>query len=219
MHATPYERARFNMIEQQIRPAHSCSDRVLELLQNMPRERFVPEGYEALAYADTRIPLAHGCMPTPILEAAMLEALNPGSADNILEIGTGNGFLTACLAKLGGYVTSLDAPANMSTETRERLNAQGISNVSLIEGSLDQLPGGSFDAILVSTGALNSRHPALEAKLTQGGRLFAIIGKDEPMQACLIRRTSATDWDCQILFETWLPPLDTEEAPKPAFQF
>lgn len=216
MQSTSHERARFNMIEQQIRPAHGCSDRVLKLLSAMLRERFVPSGYESLAYADTRIPLAGGCMPTPILEAAMLEALNPSSADNILEIGTGSGFLTSCLAKLGGYVTSLDASSTNIAKARERLSAQGITNVSLVEGSLDQLPGGSFDAILVGTGALACRHQALEAKLTQGGRLFAVIGTSEPMQACLIRRTSATEWMQQVLFETWLPPL---EIAIPSFLF
>lgn len=218
MQSSSYERARFNMIEQQIRPAHGCNDRVLDLLRSLPRERFVPVGYEGLAYADTRIPLTTGCMPTPILEAAMLDILNPGSADNILEIGTGSGFLTTCLAKLGGYVTSLDSSSVNIAKARERLSAQGLTNVSFIEGTLDQLPGGSFDAILVGTCALRSRHQGLESKLTQGGRLFAVIGESEPMQACLIRRTSANEWVQQVLFETWLPPLQ-DGPPKPAFLF
>lgn len=208
MHTSLNERARFNMIEQQIRPARSCSDRVLALLQEIPREDFVPAAYQALAWADTQIPLAQGVIPTPIMVSAMLDALQPGAADTVLEIGTGTGFLTACLARMGGHVTSLGSSTENLAQAKEQLSAHGITNVSLIEGSLDALPSGSFDAILLGGSALPQRHPGLEAKLTQGGRLFAVIGEQEPMQACLIRRTSATDWDCRVLFETSLPLLN-----------
>lgn len=219
MQSSPIEQARFNMIEQQIRPAISCSQRVLELLQLMPRERFVPSHYQSLAFADTELPLAQGGqMATPRMEAAMLNALNLGLADSVLEIGTSTGFLTACMAHMAGYVTSLDHSADNIDRARERLAAQGITNVSLIEAGIDQLPNGAFDAILVSGGSLASRHQALEAKLTQGGRLFAVIGETEPMQACLIRRTAADRWESQVLFETWLAPL-VMGAPRPHFVF
>ncbi|MBF0255428.1 MAG: protein-L-isoaspartate O-methyltransferase [Gammaproteobacteria bacterium] len=219
MNHSPLELARHNMIQQQIRPWVPIDDRVLETLQSIPREDFVPAEFRRLAFADIEIPLeADRCMWPPRVEARMLDALQIRPNDNILEIGTGSGYITACLARLGGYVTSLDRQIGLSAAAGKRLSRQGIHNVSLSKGDVDHLPGGTFDVILVTSGALPQRQAKLEQALTSGGRLFAVIGQAPAMQACLITRLDADNWHCQSLFETEIAQLD--EAPaRPDFSF
>lgn len=219
MNLSAVERARFNMIQQQIRPWVPVDERVLEILHSIPREDFVPEAYRGLALADTEIPLhAGGIMFPPRVEARLLDALAIQANDNILELGTGNAYLTACLARLGGYVTSLDDQPEHTAAATKRLARQGIHNVSLSRGDLAHLPGGNFDAILVNGGALSSRHAGLEQLLTPGGRLVAIIGQAPAMEACLIRRIDSNQWHCQSLFETDVPLLVAGQA-EPVFEF
>jgi protein-L-isoaspartate(D-aspartate) O-methyltransferase len=203
------ERARNNMIQQQIRPWSSIDDGVLEIMQAIPREDFVPAAYRELAFADVDITLDEGlCMVSPKLGARMLHSLAVKPGDNILEIGTGSGYLTACLARLGGYVTSMDRDPARSAASGKQLARQGINNVSLIRGGLEKIPGGSFDVILLSGGSMPIRHPQLESALTLGGRLFAVIGVDHLMEACLITRMAEDIWQCDGLFETALPALN-----------
>ncbi|MEO5343616.1 MAG: protein-L-isoaspartate O-methyltransferase [Gammaproteobacteria bacterium SHHR-1] len=220
MHQALLETARHNMIMQQIRPWSPISDRVLETLQSIPREDFVPAAYRNLAFADLEIPLAGGrCLPPPRVEARMLDALAIRANDNILEIGTGNGYLSACLARLGGYVTSIDSNPDYSAEAGKRLARLGIHNISLSRGDVQHLPGGSFDVILLNAGALQRRHPGLEQALVPGGRLFAVIGQAPAMQACLIRRSAQDQWQCQALFETQIPLLEEAPAQAQGFSF
>lgn len=219
MTQTNLERARFNMIQQQIRPWYPISSRVLDTMQSIPRENFAPAAYRNVAFADVDIPLGNGFkMASPKLEARMLDTLEIRPGDNILEIGTGSGYVTACLTRLGGYVTSIDNDPAVIAQAGEHLSGLGINNISLAEGNLDSLPQGSFDAILLAAGSLPQRHAGLEQALTLGGRLFAIIGNEHLMEACLITRLDEENWRCAGLFETELPPL-ADSRGENTFQF
>lgn len=208
------ELARRNMILQQIRPWTPISDRVLETLQSIPREDFVPSAYRNLAFADVEIPLETGVwLYPPRVEARILDALQVRANDNMLEIGMNNGYLSACLARLGGYLTSIDSQLAHTAEVGKRLSRLGIHNVSLSKGDLSSLPGGAFDVILVNNGPLPQRDAGLEQRLSLGGRLFAFIGEPSALEACLIRRSDENQWHCLSLFETQLPgPLTTSPA-------
>jgi protein-L-isoaspartate(D-aspartate) O-methyltransferase len=206
MNQTELEQARFNMIEQQIRPWDVLDQRVLDAMQIIPRENFVPEQYRSLAFADTNIPLGHDqVMMTPNVEGRLL-AIQPD--DTILEIGTGSGYLTACLARLGRHVTSLDIEPEFTAQAEARLAAQGISNVTLetadAAGGVER--GKSFDVIAV-TGSLPVLQQQFHDNLNTGGRLFVISGQLPIMEALLITRVDASSWTRESLFETSIPPL------------
>ena len=132
MNQTDIEQARFNMIEQQIRPWDVLDQRVLDVMNSIPREQFVPENCRSLAFADTSIPLGHDqVMMPPKLEGRLLQALAIKPDDSVLEIGTGSGYLTACLASLGKQVTSIDIMPDFTAAAREKLEALNIRNVTL----------------------------------------------------------------------------------------
>ena len=215
-----FQQARFNMVEQQVRPWDVLDQGVLDALLQLSRDAFVPEAYRQLAYSDTRIPLGGGkFMMTPKLEARMVQALGLKGTDRVLEIGTGSGYVTALLARFGRSVLSLEIDAELAAESRRKLRAQGVVNASVVEA--DGLAGspdnGPFDAIAV-TGALTVRSAALEAQLAVGGRLFAVVGEGHAMPALLVTRVSQTDYHIESLFETELEPLVGAE-PKPRFSF
>jgi protein-L-isoaspartate(D-aspartate) O-methyltransferase len=202
--------ARHNMVEQQIRPWEVVDRKVLQLMAEAPREQFVPEEYRQLAYADTEIPIGAGQrMMAPKLEAKLLQTLNIRPNDNILEIGTGSAFLTACLAKLGNWVTSIEIHPELSEQAQQRLVNAGISNVSLRSG--DGLAGpvesGPYDAIAV-TGSLPELNEDLLQQLSVGGHLFAVIGTAPAMVATLVTRVGENEWCKEALFETELAPLE-----------
>ena len=135
MNETDMEQARFNMIEQQIRPAEVLDPMVLSTIAEVQREQFVPTDYRDLAFSDTNIPVSDKeVMMSPIQEARLLQALNVQSDDNILEIGTGSGYLTALLAKIGGQVTSVEIDQNLSETAAKKLRDNGIKNVTLEVG-------------------------------------------------------------------------------------
>jgi len=216
------EQARFNMVEQQIRPWDVLDQRVLDTLSTVPREAYVPNAYRNVAFADTEIPLGHGeQMMKPVIEARMLQALAIKPTDKILEIGTGSGFITACLAELGDQVTSMEIQAELAEQASNRLEAQGISNamVKTGDGLATASTHGTFDAIAV-TGSLPCAETAddLKAQLNPGGRMFVIIGEGAVMEASLITRTGTNQWTCEALFETELPALTYAPAAD-AFQF
>lgn len=212
--------ARFNMIEQQVRPWDVLEPAVLEVLAAVPREAFVPEGYGALAFADLELPLGHGeAMMAPKLEGRLLQALAPRPGDTVLEIGTGSGFLTACLARLARQVHSVELYGDLLAAARERLAAQGVGNVTLEEG--DGARGwerhGPYDVIAV-TGSLPLLADELRRQLKVGGRLFAVVGEGPAMAATLITRVAPEGWSAETLFETALKPL--ANAPRAAaFRF
>jgi len=222
MNEMNFERARFNMIEQQVRPWSVLDPDVLGALGSLPRERFVPDAYRRLAYSDTRIPLDHGqTMMPPVVEGRLLQALELHPDDHVLEIGTGSGFVTACLARLAHSVESVDIHEDFTATTRDRLHRLGIENVELSSGDASRgWDGGrQYDAIAL-TGAVPELPDAYRRALNPGGRLFAIIGDiDQPiMEAVQIVRVGAEEWSVDSLFETWIAPLVNARRPQ-RFEF
>lgn len=213
------ELARRQMIEQQVRAWEVLDPAVLAVLSEIPRERFVPRDFRALAFSDTRVPLGHGqYMMTPTVEGRVLQALELDGSEKILEIGTGSGFLTACLASLGAQVTSVEIFERLLKRARENLADAGIHNIDLhCLDATQALPTGQFDAVVLtgSTYRLDRRY--VDA-LTTGGRLFVVIGDTPIMDARRVRRTGDGNWWSESLFETELAPL-VNAGPPPAFQF
>lgn len=213
MNAMDIEKARFNMIEQQIRTWDVLDDAVLNVLSETPRETFVPEAYRALAFSDISIPLDHDqTMMPPKLEGKLLQSLGLRHSDRVLEIGTGSGYLTACLAKLAGQVISIDIFEDFTESAGTRLS--DFDNIELLSG--DAANGWQdergFDAIAV-TGSLPRLHQGFHDLLTVGGRLFVIVGRPPIMQALLVTRVNENEFQQESLFETAVPPL--VNAPQP----
>ncbi len=207
------------MIDQQVRAWTVLDPAVLDVLSTVPREEFVPEAYESMAFADMEIPLGHGeFMMTPTVEGRALQALDLRSNDHVLEIGTGSGFLTACLAKLAGTVTSIDIHDDFVRDAARKLAGAGIDNVELqTMDATRELPGDRYDAIAV-TGSIETFDPRFVDALRPGGRLFVVVGSPPVMDARRIRRTGDTDWNSESLFETSLGPLVHGTLP-PQFVF
>jgi len=213
------EQARFNMIEQQIRPWDVLDFRVLDALRSVCRERFVPNEYSLQAFSDVMLPLAHEqCMMSPVVEGRVLQALNVQEGERVLEIGTGSGFLAACLAQMGGNVTSVEIFDDISDQARLVLNEQGYSAVKLETGDASQTWNDQhiYDVIAI-TGGLTTPE-AYKQKLSVGGRLFAVVGQEPAMQAVLVTRDSENEWRMDSLFETSLPYLINAE-PTQKFSF
>jgi len=216
MLAPDTDKARFNMVEQQIRPCDISDDRVLETLKTIPREHFVDEEYKALAFADTHIPLINGdVMMKPVQEAFMLQALNVQPGDRVLEVGTGSGFVTACLVHLGGKVTSYEIDNEVSTRAAEKLHELGMDSVDLVAGDIfaADLPEAGFDVIAV-TGSVPEPSEKLDRLLAPGGRLFQVKGEEPVMCATLTTKHADGSLERKGLCETMLPPL--QNAPRPA---
>jgi len=200
--------ARLQMVNQQVRGWNVYDEDVLAMLKKLPREDFVPQGYEALAFADTAIPLGHGeSMMTPTIEGRLLQALGLRGDERVLEVGTGSGFMTACLATLAAHVTSVDIHADFIDSAAAKLAHAGIDNVELLQmDATRELPEGRFDAIAV-TGSIQTFDPRFVEALEDNGRLFVVVGDAPAMEAKLIERKSDNDWQTVALFETDLRPL------------
>lgn len=203
------ERARFNMVEQQIRPWEVLEDRVLDVLEELPREAFVPAGRRNLAYADLQLPIGHGeVMLEPKVEARMLQALDPRPDETALEIGTGTGYLAACLSRLAGEVLTIDR-IDAFRQSAERLLADhALGNVRCDTGDAAHGwdDGRRYDVIAV-TGSLPELHQGFHRSLTIGGRLFLIVGQQPIMEGLLITRVGSDQWATESLFDTCVPPL------------
>jgi len=215
MLANDLETARFNMVEQQIRPFEVIDPRVLETLQTVPRERFVGDDYQGLAFADIAVPIGEGQhMMKPVQEAHLLQSLNVQPGENVLEIGTGSGFITACLSHLGGVVTSYETQASLSESAAQRLSDLAVKNVELVtgDGLHASLAPSSFKVIAV-TGSLPSYPSFLEDLLAPGGRMFVVVGEGPAMTAVLTSRNGDGEIWKENLFETVAPELDN--APQP----
>jgi protein-L-isoaspartate(D-aspartate) O-methyltransferase len=204
------EQARFNMIEQQIRPWDVLDPAVLALLAVVKREDFVPPAYRALAFVDTEVPLAEGqLMLAPRVEARMLQELKVQRHETVLEIGTGSGFMAALLAHRAQRVITLeDRPALVRMAT-ENLRRAGIANVSVREadGRAGLAAEGPFDAIMLSGSVANVPQVLLD-QLKAGGRLIAIEGAEPMMRAVLYTRQSGASLSKVELFDTVAPRLD-----------
>lgn len=209
------ETARFNMIEQQIRTWEVLDTRVLDLLKQVPREDFVPAQYSGLAFADLEIPLGHGqTMLSPKMEARILQTLQIRKTDKVLEIGTGSGYLTALLATWASHVYSVEIVEELSTQARHRLTQHGIGNVTLEIGDAAQgWPAHAPYDVIVFTGSLPVSPESVRQSLTIGGRMFVVVGEAPAMQATMIRRVTADNFQREVLFETCVPALNS--APQP----
>lgn len=203
------EHARFNMIEQQIRPWDVLDQTILETFGFIQRELFVPKIHQALAFADVEIPLGHGeHMMFPRVEARMLQTLKISPDDTCLEIGTGSGFVTACLAHLSKHVDSMDIHEDFTRRAEERLFNLKLRNHAL--HTADALRDGSitkqYDVIAV-TGSIPHYLPRFENQLALGGRLFIVVGQGAAMQAMLVTHEADGEFTHTKLFETHLKAL------------
>jgi len=219
MTAFNFELARHNMIEQQIRPWDVLDQRVLDTLRSVPREDFAPERYRKLALSDVAIPLGHGeVMLKPNVEGRILQALAVQPADHVLEVGTGGGYLTACLARLAASVVSVDIVPKFIEAARQKLKAHGFSNVVLHVGDASRGWGGHrYNAIAV-TGSVAEVAEVWRQSLSLGGRLFVVAGQPPVMEALLITRVGEEEWVRESLFDTALSPL-RHAAPVKTFEF
>ena len=215
-----FERARFNMVEQQVRPWDVLDGRILEQMESIQREDFVPVRYRKLAFADLSIPLPHGeIMMRPKVEGRMLQALALGEDDTALEIGTGSGYITACLAGLCKHVVSVEYHEDLQAEAAVRLAEKGIKNVELFHGDVMSgwQPEQAHDVVVV-TGSVPVVPESFRGWVNPGVRLFAVTGESPAMEAKLFTRVGFSDWREESLFETDLPRLVNAEPP-PAFEF
>ncbi len=201
--------ARFNMIEQQIRTWEVLDPVVLDLFNAVPREQFVAESQQGLAFADIELPIGHEqCMLSPKIEGRILQALQVKKTDKVLLVGTGSGYLTALLAKQAAHVYSVEIVPELSAQAGVRLKQQNIHNVSLIVA--DAVNGYAAEApydVIVFSGALNLYPLAVEQMLKLGGRMFVVHGDLPSMQATLSHRVSDGVCRQETLFETCLPLL------------
>ncbi len=202
------------MVEQQIRTAEVTDAGVLALYDSIPRDFFAPAAYRQLAYADSEIPLGHGeHMMVPIVESRMIQALDVDPRHEVLVVGTGSGFVTACLARLASHVTSIDIHRDFVDAASGKLKDLGIDNVSLaVMDACHELPPGPFDAIAV-TGSLPTLDARYIAALKPGGRLFLVTGDAPIMDAQLFVRDGDETWHATSLFETMLTRLVNADSP------
>jgi len=203
------EQARINMIEQQIRPWDVLDIDVLKIIKETPREKFVPSQYTKLAFSDLEIPIDHGqSMMTPKVEARMLQALQIDTSDKILEIGTGTGFTTACLAKLGNYVDTIEYYPDLSANAQSILDQQAINNVTFInDDALINLDTKQNYDVIAVTASMPVQSNIFDKILANNGRMFIVTGKAPVMQAQLITRIGSNGLNYTNLFETNLGPL------------
>jgi len=204
------EQARYNMIEQQIRPWEVLDQGVLSLLAVVKREDFVPPACRALAFFDTEVPLPEGqAMLAPKVEARLLQALRVARQERVLEIGTGSGHMAALLAHRAQHVTSLEVRPALAAMASANLRRAGIANSSVvvIDGSRGLPDEAPFDVIVLS-GSVAEVPQALLDQLKPGGRLVAVVGDEPVMRATLITRVAATQFRSEELFDTVAPRLD-----------
>jgi protein-L-isoaspartate(D-aspartate) O-methyltransferase len=210
------EQARLNMVESQIRTWEVLDQTVLDLLLAIRREEFVPEKYRDLAFADMEIPLGFGeAMLAPKMEARMVQELDVRKTDKILEVGTGSGYVTALLAKLGGQVVTVERIKEFSQAATRRLAGHGIQNVQLFagDGSEGWPAQAPYDVILL-TGSVPALSASFQNQLAIGGRLLVVIGESPVMTAQLITRVSERAFNSVGLFETSIPPLQNVRQPE-----
>lgn len=215
-----FEQARFNMVEQQIRPWEVLDSRVLSLLETIQREDFVPVRHRKLAFADIAIPLECGqVMMRPKIEARMLQALELSEEETVLEIGTGSGFVTACLAALAKRVVSVEMFQELHEEALIKLKDKGIDNAELFVGDVMKgwQPEQAHDVVVV-TGSVPEVPEQFLGWVNPGGRMFVVNGESPAMEARLLTRLDVTEWTVESLFETDLPRLVNAEQ-DPEFEF
>jgi len=209
------ELARHNMIEQQVRPWDVLDSRVLEVLGAVRREDFVPPAHRNLAFADLDLPLGHGeVMLRPVIEGRLLQAAAPARSESVLEIGTGSGFFTACLARLGAEVVSVEQHADFADGARARLHAANVRNAKIeVADAVRAFTSDRAFDVMVVTGAVSELPPHWREWIRPGGRIVAFVGESPAQRAMLYARTG-TGWSEQTLFETDLPYLRNAAPPQ-----
>jgi len=215
-----FERARHNMVEQQVRTWEVLDSRVLDLFQDIQREDFVPVRHRKLAFADLAIPLEHDqVMMRPAIEGRMLQALELREDETVLEIGTGSGFITACLCELALRVVSVELFEGLLESARRRLNQKGYNNLELFHGDVMDgwQPEQAHDVVVV-TGSVPELPETFRDWVNPGGRMFVVQGQAPAMKARVLKRLNMTEWVEEDLFETDVPPLVNAERP-PQFEF
>ena len=204
-----FEQARSNMITQQIKPWNVSNQTILDLFADIPREDFMPIEYQRLALSETQIPLSHGQFSMlPKVEARLLQALKIKPSDEILEVGTGSGYLTALLCRLGQHVYSVDIYDEFIEQAQMKLYRHNIKNITLkcrdaVRGWRQYAP---YDVIVV-TASVPELESHFQEQLSINGHLFIIVGEKPVMQAMLIKRTANKRWKEKILFETDIDAL------------
>lgn len=225
MQPMDFDRARYNMVEQQVRPWDVLDQSVLDLLLVVKREEFVPAAFRALAFSDMEIPLridgndTGESMWAPKMEARILQELALKPNDHVLEIGTGSGYMAALLAHKAQQVVSVEIDPRLEALGASNLARAGVHNVRLEtgDGSRGWAGRAPYDAIVV-TGSLPLLPHAMRNQLKVGGRLAVVIGADPVMSAEIVTRVSETGFETVKLFETWLKPLRNAERPS-SFRF
>jgi len=225
MQAMDFDKARYNMVEQQVRPWDVLDQSVLDLLLVVRREDFVPPAYRALAFADMEIPLRVGgvdsgqAMWSPKMEARLLQEVAPRRNEVALEIGTGSGYFTALLAHKAQQVVSVEIDARLADFGADNLARAGVHNVKLERGDASRgWPARAPYDVIVATGSLPVLPDALRQQLRIGGRLAAVVGTDPVMSAELVTRVSESSFETVKLFETRIAPLANAERPS-TFRF
>jgi protein-L-isoaspartate(D-aspartate) O-methyltransferase len=195
-------------VDQQIRTWEVLDPRVLDVFAMVPREAFVPPEYRELAFADTPIPIGLGqSMLAPKIQGRILQALSVAAGDSVLEVGSGNGYLAACLSLLGSSTRSIDIHPQFTAAAKANLRAVPRTSVEFeTRDAFASVPLGEYDAIAV-TGSLPVYDARFERSLRLGGRLFAIVGEAPVMDAILVRRVDNAEWIRESLFETVVEPL------------
>jgi len=215
-----FEKARFNMVEQQIRPWEVLDFDVLDLLMSVRREEFVPEAYKSLALSEAEIPLGHGAsMLIPVIEGKILQAIQVKRSDKVLEVGAGSGYFAALLAARADWVRTVEIDPALVTMAHENLKRYGVENVIVEEG--DAIRGwpsnAPYDLIVVSGGVPFIPETLLQ-QLKVGGRLFAFVGEPQLMTATLVTQVSEGNFRTESLFENAVPMM--RNAPqKSQFKF
>lgn len=212
----PTDIVREQMVQQQVRAWDVRDERVLDIFRRVPRERFVPSDQRFLAYADVEVPLPHDQhMLRPNVTGRLLQALEVGASERVLEIGAGSGFLTGCLAVSAAGVRSIEIFADLAELARANLASLGVRNAEVVAADASRLEGPErYDAIAV-TASLPVYDERFERLLVVGGRLFVVVGEPPVMNAWRIRRVAENAWSRESLFETVIDPLINAPRPSP----
>jgi protein-L-isoaspartate(D-aspartate) O-methyltransferase len=211
--------AREQMIEQQVRAWDVLDEGVLDILRKVPREHFVPEPQRFLAFADTEIPLAHGQhMLRPSVVGRLLQALELEGNERVLEIGTGTGYVTACLRAGAAHVRSLEIFPDLADAARTNLSALAVRDVEIVNADAMKLDTSTRFGAIAITASLPVYDERFQRQLEVGGRLFVVIGEPPIMEARVIHRVAEDAWSTESLFETLIDPLVNAKRP-PEFTF
>jgi protein-L-isoaspartate(D-aspartate) O-methyltransferase len=203
------------MIEQQVRAWEVLDARVLEAMRKAPRELFVPPSQRYRAYTDAEVPLAHGQhMLRPSVTGRVLQALLPQPAETVLEVGTGTGYITACLAFLAAHVRTVELYPELAEAARANLASLRVRSAEVLEADALRMHGGPDYDVIAVTASLPIYDTRFESMLAVGGRLFIVVGEAPAMDARLVTRTAADTWKTQSLFETVIDPLVNSVRPQ-----